>query len=297
MLRKIFFVCLILFSFLSLFSFSQNIDLNYIDFALKKIVSLSPHPSGSKNIEKLRGFLITELKKDGLDVTRDEFIPNTPIGKIKMVNVIGEKKGKSKRTIILASHYDSKLFKKFKFIGANDSGSSSAALLQLAKIISKWKDNYFTYKFIFFDGEEAIKRDINDKDGLYGSKHYVNLLKKRGKLKNIEAFILLDMIGDKDLTITPDGYSYPEFVEIFKNCAREHGYPEIISDTMYIVDDHTPFLREGIKSIDIIDFNYGPNNSYWHTKEDNLKHVSANSIYIVCDCTVCMLKKIVEVLK
>ncbi len=292
-MRKIFltFIALVLISPI----FSDNINLKYIDYVFREIILFSPHPSGSKNIERLRDFIIKELKNDGLKVSEDKFISNTPIGKIKMINVIAEKKGKSGKTIILASHYDSKLFKKFKFIGANDSGSSTAALLELARVISKWKKGDYTFMFVFFDGEEAFGKDINDRDGLYGSKHYVEVLKENEELDNIEAFILLDMIGDKDLSITQDLYSSSELFQIFRVCAKERGYPEIISKTpMYIVDDHTPFLREGIKAIDIIDFNYGPNNSYWHTEKDNLSHVSSNSIFIVCDCTICLLKYLIK---
>ncbi len=290
-MKKYFIIFFIFFFFLT-FLMAEDIDVNHIKYYLEKIVSFAPHPSGSKNIQKLRKFIIDELKKDGLVVKKDEFIADTPYGKIKMVNIVGILMGKSGGEVYLASHYDSKLFKKFKFVGANDSGSSTAALLELARVLSK-KKNFFTYVFVFFDGEEAFGRDITDRDGLYGSKHFVKKLKEKGALSNIEAFILLDMIGDKDLQISRDNYSSKELFEIFSRCASIGGYPEIISPyPTYVIDDHTPFLKEGVKAIDIIDFNYGPNNSYWHTKEDNLKHVSTNSIYLVCKAILCMLREL-----
>src|SRR5437762_11774548 len=124
---------------------------------VRKQVEFGPRPPGSPELEKTRGYMIDQLQSYGLKVLTDEFHATTPVGDRKMVNVTAELPGESNDVIIISSHYDSKLIKQFKFVGANDSGASTGALLELARVMAANKTKpKFTYWFVFFDGEEAL---------------------------------------------------------------------------------------------------------------------------------------------
>src|SRR5688572_7932362 len=156
---------------------------------VRKQVEFGPRPAGSAESEQTRNYVISELKAYGLKVTTDEFHPNTPVGARKMVNVTAELPGSSPNVIIVSSHYDTKLFKEFRFVGANDGGSSTGALLELARVMTATKaDRRFTYWFVFFDGEEAFCREWDEcgkpgaPDNTYGSRRYVSQLQNKNEL-------------------------------------------------------------------------------------------------------------------
>src|SRR5215510_8635399 len=277
---------------------------------VKSQVEFGPHPAGSTAIENTREYIVRELKGYGLKTTLDEFAENTPRGKIKFKNVIAELPGESPDVVIIASHYDTKPFKEFTFVGANDGGSSTGALLEIARVMAaENKDGNqnagqkrkFTYWFVFFDGEEAFCREwdecMNGNDHTYGSRYMVERLKKEKQISRIKAMILLDMIGDKDLTIPREEGSSQWLVEAIWGTAQRLGYGKEFPNRPFSVgdDDHMPFLRAGVPAVDIIDFEYGgapEENEYWHTKEDTLDKVSARSLKIVGDVVLLSLPKI-----
>jgi len=261
---------------------------------VKAQVEFGPRPAGSPANEKAREHIVRELHGYGLKTTLEEFTESTPRGKVKFKNVIAELPGESPNVIILASHFDTKPFKEFTFVGANDGGSSTGALLEIARVMSSEKDQKrkFTYWFVFFDGEEAFCREwsecLDGKDNTYGSRRMANRLKKEKQISRVKAMILLDMIGDKDLTIPREEGSSQWLVETIWGTAQQLGHtkefpsrPSSVGD-----DDHMPFLRAGVPAVDIIDFEYGSaplENDYWHTKEDTLDKISARSLKIVGD--------------
>jgi Zn-dependent M28 family amino/carboxypeptidase len=269
-------------------------------------VEFGPRPAGSAAIEKAREHIVRELNSYGLKTTRDEFAEKTPRGKVTFKNIIAELPGESQDVIILASHYDTKPFKEFTFVGANDGGSSTGALLEIARVMASGSQSggqkrKFTYWFVFFDGEEAFCREwsecLDGKDNTYGSRWMVNRLKKEKQLNRIKAMILLDMIGDQDLTIPRDESSSQWLVETIWGTARELGHTKEFPSRLSSVgdDDHMPFLRAGVPAVDIIDFEYGSSpgeNDYWHTKEDTLDKISARSLKIVGDVVLLSLPKI-----
>jgi glutaminyl-peptide cyclotransferase len=277
---------------------------------VKAQVEFGPRPAGSPAIEKTREYIVRELNSYGLKTTLDEFTDNTPRGKVKFKNVVAELPGESSNVIIIASHYDTKPFKEFTFVGANDGGSSTGAALEIARVMARENqpDNQntgqkrkFTYWFVFFDGEEAFCHDwsecLNGKDNTYGSRHMVERLKKEQKLNSVKAMILLDMIGDKDLTIPREEGSSQWLVEAIWDTARQLGYAKEFPDRPFSVgdDDHMPFLRAGVPAVDIIDLEYGSSpeeNDYWHTKEDTLDKISPRSLKIVGDVTLLSLPRI-----
>ncbi len=269
---------------------------------VKAQVAFGPRPAGSAAIEKTRDYLVRELKSAGLNPTLDEFTETTPRGKVKLKNVIAELPGESSELIILGSHYDTKEFKEFTFVGANDGGSSTGILLELARVLAADKQKRkFTYQFVFFDGEEAFCREwsecLDGKDHTYGSRHHVEKFQKDKQTARVKAMILLDMVGDKDLTIPREETSSGWLVNAIWGTAQELGYKKEFPSRSFTIgdDDHMPFLRAGIPAVDVIDFEYGKgdeDNSYWHTAQDTLDKISPRSLKIVGDVVLLSLPRI-----
>lgn len=280
---------------------------------VRKQVEFGPRPAGSAELEKTRGYIIDQLKSYGLKVTTDEFHPATPLGDKKMVNITAELPGESNDVIIISSHYDTKLFKKFKFVGANDAGSSTGALLELARVMAANKTKpRLTYWYVLFDGEESLCEDWDEchnpnpadpknplPDNTYGSRRYVAQLTEKNELKRVRAMILFDMMGYKNLRLGRDDMSTTWLVDTVWQTAKQLGYGSIFVDTREGVggDDHEPFLRAGIEALDIIQLSTYKSSSgveYWHTKEDTMDKLSAASLKIVGDVVLNSLPKIEE---
>jgi len=274
--------------------FVSQISQKRIDRYFQDIIRLSTRPPESEIFRKCRAYLVNTLKSFSLKAWEESFTASTPKGTIGMANVVAEKKGDTNRIIYLASHIDTKIIDGIEIQGANDSGSSTAALLELARVISE-QDTTFTYRFAFFDGEESIGEDMNERDGLYGSKEHVRRLKANDLISNVHVMILLDMIGDKEPVISRDLNSSPELYSLFAVCCQRLGYTDLSTGkASYMYDDHVPFLRAGIPSIDLIDFDYGPNNSFWHTEKDTAENVSVKSIFKIVQTVGCMLESFEE---
>ena len=273
------------------FDVLSQISQKRIERFFQDIIRLSPRPPESDIFRKFRLYLVNTLKSFSLDAWEESFTANTPKGTIGMANVVAEKKGLGNRIIYLASHIDTKIIDGIEIQGANDSGSSTAALLELARIISQ-QNTKFTYRFAFFDGEESIGKDMNERDGLYGSREHVRRLTSDKLISNVHVMILLDMIGDKNPVINRDLNSSPELYSLFAACCQRLDYENLSTGTAtYMYDDHVPFLQAGIPSLDLIDFDYGPNNSFWHTEKDTAENVSIESIFKVARVVACMLEE------
>ena len=275
---------------------------------VRKQVEFGPRPAGSAELEKTRNYLSDQLKSYGLKVTTDEFRAATPIGERKMANVIAELPGESTDVIIIASHYDTKYFKDIKFVGANDSGSSTGALLEIARIMAAKQKPRLTYWFVFFDGEEAFCFNWDEctnpnpadpknplPDHTYGSRHMVAQLTEKNQLKPVRAMILLDMVGYKNLQFgRPEELSSGWMIDVVWQTAKQLGYgDQFVSSAEGIGDDdHEPFLRAGVEALDIIQLSSYAR--YWHTKEDTLDKISAKSLKIVGDTVIVSLPQIEE---
>ena len=204
-----------------------------------------------------------------------------------MMNVIATIPGRRPERIILASHYDTKRAPNFRFVGASDGASSTAALLELARVLKARRDLPFTIELLFFDGEEAV-HEWSATDSTYGSRHYVEAARKSGSLKSIRALILLDMIGDRDLTIRRDPNSTRWLTDIIWAAAQKLGHRQFMNEEMAIEDDHLPFLKAGVPAVDIIDLDYAA----WHTPQDTMDAISARSLQIVGDVVIAALPEI-----
>lgn len=244
-----------------------------------KAVAFGPRPPGSSASRKLSAWLVTTLKSFGYQVIEDRFTARTPRGPVPMVNIIARKPGKpGARALAVSGHYDTKLFP-FTFVGANDAGSSTGAVLELARCLKDTptaKDIYF----IFHDGEEAYG-EWTASDSLYGSRNLSAHWKKDGTLARLDALINLDMIGDRDLRIVEEEYSSEVLRRLLWDVAARKGYQRHFDGGRFAVeDDHVPYLRLGVRALNLIDFSYGPNHSWWHTPQDTMDKLSSNSFQI-----------------
>jgi Zn-dependent M28 family amino/carboxypeptidase len=256
---------------------------------LRALVAIGPRPPGSAGIQQARSYVTTQLKNLGLSPIEQPFEAQTPLGPMKMVNITVRLPGKRPERVIIGGHYDTKLFREFRFVGASDGGSSAAMLLELARVLND-RERPLTIELVFFDGEEATLPDWTGTDHTYGSQHYVAAARKDGSLSAIKGMILLDMVGDRNLTIRKEARSTPWMTAIIWDTARRLGHQSVFLDESFPVeDDHAAFLDAGIPAVDVIDLDY----AQWHTADDNLDAVSARSLQIVGDVIVESLPKIV----
>jgi Zn-dependent M28 family amino/carboxypeptidase len=255
---------------------------------LRQVVSFGPRPAGSPALEKTREYIIGQLKTLGVAVAQQAFDANTPIGKIHMVNLIATIPGARAERIAITGHYDTKLFREFRFVGANDAGSSTAFLIEMARAL-KARRNAFTVELIFFDGEEATLRDWGGTDHTYGSEYYVANAKKTGTLAGLKAMILVDMIGERSPRFMKETHSTRWLTDEIWTAAQKLGYGSVfVNEATPIEDDHIPFLDAGVPSTDIIDLDYPA----WHTADDTLDKTSARSLEIVGNVVLAALPQI-----
>lgn len=256
---------------------------------LRAQVAFGPRPAGSAALARTRAYITDQLKSIGLAAREQAFTGQAPTGPIPMVNLIATIPGRRPERVILATHYDTKLFRQFRFVGASDAASSTAVILELARA---FKDSQpeFTIELLFLDGEEAVV-EWQGTDHTYGSRHYVEAARQAGTLASIKALILVDMVGDRDLAIRRDSNSTPWLVDTVWASAAKLGHrAEFPNDLTTIDDDHIPFVRAGVPAVDIIDLDYAA----WHTPQDDLPAVSQRSLQVVGDVIVDALPAILQ---
>ena len=167
------------------------------------------------------------------------------------------------------------------YVGANDGGSSTGLLLELADQLRGKKREGYSVWLLWTDGEEAV-RSWTDTDSVYGARHLAEVWEKDGTLKKIKAFLLADMIGDADLNIEHDADSTPWLENLVYQAATRLGYQSHFFGRKNAVgDDHGPFMQRGVPCADLIDFDYGYDNVFWHTPQDTLDKLSPTSLQIV----------------
>jgi glutaminyl-peptide cyclotransferase len=262
-------------------AFDGNRAMQYV----KDIVRFGPRPLGSANHKKVEDYIASHLKGD--TVEDDAFIADTPEGKLPVHNIIAKFPGTREGIIVIASHYDTNYpLRDTSFVGANDGGSSSALLLEIAnQLRGKTREGYSVW-LVWDDAEEAVKTETADmpflKDSLYGIKNLAEKWQGDGTLKKIKAFLLADMIGDADLNIDRDMNSTPWLESVVYEAASRVGYQShFFGRSLPMIDDHLPFTEKGVPSADLIDFDYGYNNVFWHTPQDTADKLSPKSLEIV----------------
>jgi glutaminyl-peptide cyclotransferase len=245
----------------------------------REFVSIGPRWPTSPGHLKAEQFLRNQFKHDQLE--EDTFTADTPIGPVAMRNFIVRFPGKKDGAIVLATHYETNYWlKNINFVGANDGGSTVGLLLAIAdQLRGKTLDGYSVW-LVFFDGEEAIQ-SWSASDSTYGSRHLAAKWGRDGTLGKIKAFILADMIGDKDLDVQRETKSTDWLVALVRQAAKKYGDERYFFQRDEAVeDDHLPFVARGVPSIDVIDLDYGPNNAYHHTAQDTMDKISAQSLTI-----------------
>jgi len=259
----------------------------------RQAVSFGERPSGSASNIRLRDWIVTELKPTGAQVSLEPFSGRTPNGPVQMANVIAKFPGSSGKAIAVTGHFDTKKIAGIHFIGANDAGSSTGFLLEFAHAISKMKHHH-DIVLVFFDGEEAVG-EWSDTDSRYGSRHLAAKWLADGTLGHLQALINVDMIGDKNLDILDDANSSSSLREMTHKAAAKLGYAKYFRvDPGAIDDDHRPFAEVGVNVLDLIDFDYGPNQAFWHTALDTMDKLSAQSLQIVGDVVLELVKELDE---
>ena len=256
---------------------------------VERLVAIGPRVAGSTGADRARAYIVGEVRRFGIEPEVQGFEATTPHGRIHMANIIARLPGRRADVILLAGHYDTKLFNSFRFVGANDGGSSAALLIELARRLAKAPHEY-TVWVVWFDGEEA-RETWTSTDSLYGSRHLAAELERTRRLPR--ALVLMDMIGDRDLNIRRDTYSTPWLVDILWASAGRLGHGKyFLNDPMPVEDDHAPFLKVGVPAALLIDFDYPP----WHTADDTLDKVSASSLAVVGDVVLDALPSIEQYL-
>lgn len=248
----------------------------------KEVVAFGPRPIGSENHKQLEDYIYAHLRGD--QVQDDYFIAQTPAGKLPVRNIIAKFPGTREGIVVLAGHYDTNYPLKDKgYVGANDGGSSTAILLEFANQLRGKKRDGYSVWLLWTDGEEAVQQWTGD-DDTYGARHLAEIWEKDGTLKQLKAFLLADMIGDADLNIDRDTYSTPWLEDYVYKAAQQMGYQShFFARNIPVGDDHLPFVQRGVPAADLIDFEYGYNNVFWHTPEDTMDKLSAKSFEIVGD--------------
>jgi glutaminyl-peptide cyclotransferase len=265
---------------------------------IRRLVAIGPRVAGTPGAQAARDYIRTRLQAAGLAVVEQPFEADTPLGRVKMINLRATvpassgAPGSAARRLVIGGHYDTKQFKDFTFVGANDGGSSAAFLIELGRVLKR-RANPVPIELLFLDGEEAVV-EWEGTDHTYGSRHYVETARKEGTLKNIRAFILVDMIGDKDLLIKRETNSTPELAGAILGAARRLGRREFSPEPYPVEDDHLEFLAAGVPSVDIIDLEYYTSSGKlaWHSEYDTIENVSADSLQAVGDVLLAALPAI-----
>jgi glutaminyl-peptide cyclotransferase len=229
-----------------------------------------------------------EEKDHRLEV--DTFTASTPVGMQTMHNIVVRFPGKKDGIIVLDSHYETNYpLRDINFFGANDGACTSAMLIQIGQYLRSHPPQGYSVWLVFDDGEEAVK-EWSAQDSLYGTRHLAAKWSQDGTLGKIKAFLLADMIGDKDLNINPDDQSTPWLVDLLRTAAKNtHHTQNILQHAqMEIGDAHLPFVKRGVPSLDLIDIDYGPKTNelpdgWHHTAQDTIDKISPQSLQVSLD--------------
>lgn len=262
---------------------------------VRGLVALGARDAGTPGAERAAIYLQKRLQELGVEARVDTFTQPTPVGERSFHNVIGRVPGRQPGLIILGSHFDTKSGIAPDFQGANDSGSSTGALLEMARLLARHGSPGPEIHLVFFDGEEAMQH-YSDIDGLHGSRHHAQRMVEEGRDKDVLAMILLDMVGDRDLSVTiPRNVTRELAIALLRAADAEGQREKFVLFPFEVGDDHEPFLRRGMPALNIIDFQFGSapgRNDYWHTRLDTLDKLSAESLGLIGRVTIRIMQDV-----
>lgn len=268
----------------------------------QQYVTAAPHrwvgsPDHAKAEAFLRSHFAAESAKGNFEA--DSFTASTPAGQLLMKNFIVRYPGKKDGVIVLASHYETNYpLRNIDFVGANDGGATTAFLIELGSYLRAHPPEGYSVWLVFDDGEEAID-SWSDRDSLYGTRHLAAKWSQDGTISKIKAFLVVDMIGDKDLSIDRDSNSTTWLSDLLATAAKNTGHSSyVFKNSNTVMDDHLPFQKRGVPVLDIIDIEYGPptaehpEGGYHHTALDTIDKVSAHSLQVTGDLVVELIRLI-----
>lgn len=240
---------------------------------------------GTEEIKVLRKYIISEMEAVGAQIETQDYIVEIDSVEIDGQNITASFYPRKSRRILLGAHYDTRpwadkdadsLNHSKPVMGANDGGSGVAVLFEIGRILSNFEPLQYGIDLVFFDLEDMGSYG-NDESWCLGSKYYAENFEG----EKPEKAIVVDMIGDKDLAINMEFFSYnnsPALVNEVWDIAQDLGFTEFKSKIVgAIIDDHYSLIKEGFNAIDIIDFDY----PVWHTINDTPEHCSSHSLYVV----------------
>ena len=242
---------------------------------VEALTAIGPHSAGSEGIHRAQAYIVAQLKSFGCPVDEEDFhAPSTPAGDVAMKNIVVKIPSSNPNIVLYASHYDTKRIP--NFVGADDGGSSTGVLLELARVLCSRK-NAQTIWLAFFDGEEAFNMQWADPDNTYGSRQMAASLALSGELSRVKAMILVDMVGPANPVYKRETNSTPWLTDIVWSTAARLGYGNVfVNDRATIEDDHLSFLSRGVPATDIIDLDV----PYWHTTRDTIDKIDPRTLAI-----------------
>ncbi len=273
--------------------FSARNGTNALD-RVARLVEISPRDSGTANAAYAAQWIAQELRGIGLRPVADTWRERTATGPMIFSNVYAEIPGETERLIVIGSHFDTKSGIAPDFQGANDSGSSTGLALELARVLAEGPRLRHTLRFAFFDGEECVVSYRPD-DGLHGSRRMARQLARGLETRPVVAVVVVDMVGDRNLTLQVPRNVTPWLARIALDSATVAEYPLLTIGRGAILDDHWPFIELGMPAVVLIDFEYGSapgRNDYWHTPEDTLDKLSPDSLWTTGRIVLEMLRRI-----
>jgi glutaminyl-peptide cyclotransferase len=257
---------------------------------LRAQVRIGPRPAGSAANRREVRLIARRLRQAGVPEVRVQH-PHR--------NVVGRIPGEAPGTVVVGAHHDTKDIP--GYVGANDGASGVAVLLELARDLPR-RLHGPSIDLVFFDAEEARDDRPFDVDGTRGSSQFVRYARRGGlqgsaALGEIRAMVLFDLVADCHLRIPLEQNSDPGLYRQFSDAAQgESRRPSpFVGTTVPVLDDHIPFAHAGIRAVDLIDFDYGPGptpGAFWHTRQDNLRHVCAPSLDAVGETALAVLPRI-----
>jgi glutaminyl-peptide cyclotransferase len=247
-----------------------------------KQVSFGPRVAGSPELAKLQDYMIGELKSYGCTVETDSFSADTPAGRLPMKNILAKIPGEKPGIILLGTHYDTKRLE--NFVGADDAGSSTGVMLEMARLLcAEKKQSRYSVWIAFFDGEEAVNVTWKDPDNRYGSRQMAAKMATSRELPKVKAFILVDLVGGRNPHFMRDGESTKWLKDFVWNVAGKLGYGNVFESrlTDFGGDDHYSFTARKVPSVDIMDLDTANDVPYWHTPQDTIDKISPKTLAIV----------------
>ncbi len=217
----------------------------------------------------------------------DDFHAETPVGSVAMKNIIAQIPGEKPAIILLLTHYDTDQLdqqgqRMDNFVGANDSGSSSGLMLEMARNLCG-KKGTDTIWIAFLDGEEAFQK-WSDTDSIYGSRELAARMALSGDLPRVKAVLLADMVGAKNNLHFARDPTTPWLTDLVWSTAARLGYSSVfVEKSIPMEDDHLAFARRKVPVVDVIDYMDYPSDTvwpYWHTPQDTMDKISPRSLAI-----------------